>query len=111
MNIMPFHQEFEVAKENRFLVFEWIRGSEFSSGLSGGYKDMLTGTPEQGHIVAGPELQVEWVSMPWTWWLTSISMSIINVLCYSHLYNNFFQRVVVGIKWSRIYHKIGNQNC
>lgn len=59
MNTMQFHQEFEVAKENRFLVFEWIRESEFSSGLSGGYKEMLTGTPKQGHIVPGTELQVD----------------------------------------------------
>ena len=57
MNTMQFHQEFEVAKENRFLVFESIRGSEFSSGLSGGYEEMLIGTPVQGHIIPGTELQ------------------------------------------------------
>jgi len=58
MNTMQFNQEFEVAKENRFLVFEWIRESEFSSGLSGGYKEMLTGTPKQGHVV--PEQNFRW---------------------------------------------------
>ena len=47
MNTMQFNQEFEVAKENRFLVFEWIRESEFSSAWA---KDLSSKWPRMDHM-------------------------------------------------------------
>ena len=67
VNNESFHKEFEVAKAKRFLVFAWIRGSEISSGISGGCEEMLTFPPlDQGHMAQGTELQVEGVSTPLT---------------------------------------------